>query len=142
MSRDSLVENPADSRSMLAMELKDTLGDRVCRLPEIVDNPARLAVPGEEGRVLHPINHGRRADIPERHFTVRSGRTFVGEEINLVGFGGILVFLTGGKHCKTAIDALRALPAMGMKPRHVADAGAAPGIPDEVAANRSPLFVR
>ena len=134
MRCDGTVEDTTDGRCVTPIKVEDALCHNIRRFGEVPNNPARLAVPGEEGSVLHPIHHGRRADIPERHFTVRSRRTFVGEEINLVGFGGILVFLTGGKHCKTAIDALRALPAMRMKRRHVADAGAAPGVPDEAAA--------
>ena len=134
MRCDCIVEDTTDGRCVTSIKVEYTLCHNIRRFGEVPNNPARLAVPGEEGRVLHPINHGRRADIPERHFTVRSRRTFVSEEINLVSFGGILVFLTGGKHCKTAIDALRALPTMGMKLRHVVNAGAAPGVPDEVAA--------
>ena len=99
---DSTVEDTTDGRCVTSIKVEDTLCHNIRRFGEVPDNPARLAVPGEKGSVFHLIHHGRRADIPERHFTIRSRRTFVGEEINLVGFGGIIVFLTGGKHCKNA----------------------------------------
>ncbi len=116
------------------VEIVDLLTHNVRRLGIVPDNSARFAILGEKGPILHLTHLGCRTDIPERHFTVRSRRAFASEEIHLVGFGGVLMFLPGGKHSETAIDALRAMPAMGMKPCHIVDAGATPRVPNEIAA--------
>ena len=84
--------------------------------------------------VSHLIYIGSRPDIGQGHFAIRSRLTFTQEEIDLIGFGGIIGVLLGGDDRKAAIDALRASTTMGMQHRHVVNAGAASRVSDQIAA--------
>ena len=89
----------------------------------------------KERDVRHPVNVGGRPDKGERHFPIRPGRTRAHEKVHFVGFRRVLMFLPGGEHCETAIDALGTLPTMGMKSRHIVHAGAAPRVPYQIAVS-------
>ena len=51
------------------------------------------------------------------------------------------MFLPGGEDRETAIETLRASPAVGVKFRHVVDTRAAPSVPDQITApvSRNPF---
>src|SRR5215469_13457353 len=135
MSRYGGVENSANSGSMPPVEIKDARSHGVRRLCKIPHYSANLAVMHKERDIRHLADTRGRTNKGERHLPVRSCRMLPREEFDLVGFCRILMPLSCSEHRKTAIDALRAMPAMRMKRRHVVDAGAAPRVPDQIAAH-------
>src|ERR1700730_4520829 len=117
---------------MTSKKTEDTIRHLTRWLREIGNNTADLTVVREECIARHPIDFGCRALIGEGQLTIRPSIPFASKQIDPVGFGRVPIGHACGAYCEAPVDTLRAKPAAGMRPGHVAHTRAAAGVTDEI----------